>query len=197
MISQKLQEAINAQIVAEMWSANLYLSMSYFFAAKGYEGFASWMKAQAHEESDHADVLAQYVMKRGGQAKVGAVDAVPQEWASPLDVFEHVYKHECHVSELIDKLVDVASAEKDKASQDFLWGFVREQVEEEATVQGILDKIKLGGDVALYHWIFNLAQENKRKRNECLFCLLQIKMQVFIGNRKWVCPNSVFGNMNL
>ena len=49
MISQKLQEAINAQIVAEMWSANLYLSMSYFFAAKGYEGFASWMKAQAHE----------------------------------------------------------------------------------------------------------------------------------------------------
>ena len=130
---------------------HLYLSMSYFFAAKGYEGFASWMKAQAHEESDHADVLAQYVMKRGGQAKVGAVDAVPQEWASPLDVFEHVYKHECHVSELIDKLVDVASAEKDKASQDFLWGFVREQVEEEATVQGILDKIKLGGDVALYH----------------------------------------------
>ena len=56
MISQKLQDAINAQIVAEMWSANLYLSMSYFFAAKGYEGFASWMKAQAHEESDHADV---------------------------------------------------------------------------------------------------------------------------------------------
>ena len=137
MISQKLQDAINAQIVAEMWSANLYLSMSYFFAAKGYEGFASWMKAQAHEENDHADMLAQYVMKRGGQAKVGAVDAVPQEWASPLDVFEHVYKH--------------ASAEKDKASQDFLWGFVREQVEEEATVQGILDKIKLGGDVALYH----------------------------------------------
>lgn len=71
MISQKLQEAINAQIVAEMWSANLYLSMSYFFAAKGYEGFASWMKAQAHEESDHADVLAQYVMKRGGQARWG------------------------------------------------------------------------------------------------------------------------------
>ena len=151
MISQKLQDAINAQIVAEMWSANLYLSMSYFFAAKGYEGFASWMKAQAREENDHADMLAQYVMKRGGQAKVGAVDAVPQEWASPQDVFEHVYKHEWQVSELIDKLVDVASAEKDKASQDFLWGFVREQVEEEATVQGILDKIKLGGDVALYH----------------------------------------------
>ena len=69
MISQKLQDAINAQIVAEMWSANLYLSMSYFFAAKGYEGFAAWMKAQSREENDHADMLAQYVFKRGGVQK--------------------------------------------------------------------------------------------------------------------------------
>ena len=79
------------------------------------------------------------------------IDVVPNGWGTPLEVFEHVYKHECHVSQLVDKLVDVAAAEKDKATQDFLWGFVREQVEEEATVQGILDKIKLGGDVALYH----------------------------------------------
>lgn len=151
MISQKLQDAINAQIVAEMWSANLYLSMSYFFAAKGYEGFAAWMEAQSREENEHADMLAQYVLKRGGVAKVGAIDSVPQEWESPLAVFEHVYKHECHVSELIDKLVDVAAGEKDKASQDFLWGFVREQVEEEATAQGIVDKIKLGGEAGLFY----------------------------------------------
>ena len=132
--------------------------MSYFFAAKGYEGFASWMKAQAREENDHADMLAQYVLKRGGHAKVGAIDAVPQEWASPLDVFEHVYKHECHVSGLIDKLVDVASAEKDKASQDFLWGFVREQVEEEATAQGIVDKIKKAGDTGIFFVDSQLGQ---------------------------------------
>lgn len=158
MISQKLQDAINAQMVAEQWSANLYLSMSYFFAARGYEGFAQWMKVQAREESDHADMLAQYVLKRGGVARVGAVEAVPQDWASPLDVFEHVYKHECHVSQLIDQLVDVALAEKDKASQDFLWGFVREQVEEEASIQAIIDKIKLGGEAAIYHLDMKLGQ---------------------------------------
>ncbi len=134
-----------------MWSANLYLSMSYYFGAKGYEGFAKWMKAQANEENEHAEEMAQYLMKRGGQAKVGALEAVPQEWESPLAVFEHVYQHECHVSQLIDTLVDVAAAENDKASQDFLWGFVREQVEEEATAQGIVDKMKLGGASALYH----------------------------------------------
>lgn len=151
MISQKLQDAINGQIVAEMWSANFYLSISYFFAAKGYEGFASWMKVQAREENDHADMLAQFVTKRGGHAKIGAISAVPQEWGSPLEVFEEVYKHECLVSEKIDKLVDVAAADKDKAAQDFLWGFVREQVEEEANAQAIVDKIKLGGDNGLFY----------------------------------------------
>ncbi len=144
MISQKLQDAINAQIVAEMWSANLYLSMSYFFAAKGYEGFASWMKAQAHEENDHADMLAQYVMKRGGQAKVGAVDAAlrngPLRWmcSSMYTSMNAMFP------ELIDKLVDVASAEKDKASQDFLWGFVREQVEEENYRSGYFGQDQAG-----------------------------------------------------
>ena len=151
MISDKLQKAINEQIVAEMWSANLYLSMSFYLQREGYDGCATWMKKQSQEELEHAYDMANYVIKRGGVAKVDKIDVVPQEWNGVLGVFENVYEHECQVSKLIENVVKVASEEKDMASQDFLWGFVREQVEEEATVQGILDKIKLGGDVALYH----------------------------------------------
>ena len=131
MISEKLQNAINEQITAEMWSANLYLSMSFYLQKEGYDGFASWMKKQSQEE---------------GEAKVDKIDVVPQGWGSPLEVFEHVYQHECHVSQLIDELVNIASEVKDKASQDFLWGYVREQVEEEATAQGIVDKLKRCND---------------------------------------------------
>ncbi|MCD8210738.1 MAG: ferritin [Prevotella sp.] len=151
MISTKLQDAINAQIAAEMWSANIYLSMSYYFGNKGYSGFASWMKAQANEEYEHAEEFAQYLLKRGGKALISSIDSVPQEWETPLEVFEHVYKHECHVSQLINDLLDLAIAENDKATQDFLWTFVREQVEEEATSSDIVDKLKLGGNSALYH----------------------------------------------
>ena len=151
MISEKLQNAINEQITAEMWSANLYLSMSFYCEKEGYSGFAHWMKKQYAEEMDHACAMAGYLMKRGGTAKVDKVDVVPTGWGSPLEVFEHVYEHECHVSELINNLVDVASAEKDKATQDFLWGFVREQVEEEATAQGIVEKIKKAGDAGLFY----------------------------------------------
>ncbi|MDE5610887.1 MAG: ferritin [Odoribacter sp.] len=150
MISEKLQNAINGQITAEMWSANLYLSMSFYFEKEGFCGFAHWMKKQSQEEMEHAYSMADYILKRGGVAKVDKIDAVPQNWNTPLEVFEHVYRHECHVSELIDKLVAVAHEEKDNATQDFLWGFVREQVEEEATAQGIVDKVKKAGEAGLF-----------------------------------------------
>lgn len=148
MISEKLQNAINDQITAEMWSSNLYLSMSFYLQREGFDGFASWMRKQSQEELQHAYDLADYLTKRGGTAKVNKIDVVPEGWGSVVEVFEHVYKHECHVSELIDSLVNVASEVKDKASQDFLWGYVREQVEEEATAQGIVEKLKRCGDGA-------------------------------------------------
>ena len=158
MISTNLQKAINDQISAELWSSNLYLSMAFALKAEGWDGFAHWMNKQSLEEREHATAMADYLIKRGGQAKVAMIDVVPEKWGSVLEVFEHVYSHECHVSELIDKLVDVAAAEKDKATQDFLWGFVREQVEEEATASDIVEKIKKAGDQGLFFLDSQLGQ---------------------------------------
>lgn len=160
MISENLQKAINDQITAEMWSSNLYLSMSFYLEKEGYEGMAHWMKKQSQEELEHAYDMASYIIKRGGEAKVGMIDVVPQGWGSAKDVFKHVYEHECHVSALIDKLVDLAAAEKDKATQDFLWGYVREQIEEEATAQGISEKTARADEAAL---LFIDAKLGERK----------------------------------
>ena len=145
-LSRKLSDALNEQILAEMWSSNLYLSMSIHFFKLGMDGFAHWMKKQSQEELEHAYTMIDYSIKRGGQVKLEQINVVPTAFGTPLEIFEHVYEHEVHVSELIDKLVDVAAAEKDKATQDFLWGFVREQVEEEATAKNIVEKLKMYGE---------------------------------------------------
>ena len=50
MISEKLQQALNDQITAELWSANLYLSMSFYMEREGFNGFANWLKKQSQEE---------------------------------------------------------------------------------------------------------------------------------------------------
>lgn len=149
-MTENLQKVLNEQITAELWSANLYLSMSFYFEREGYVGFASWMKKQSQEELEHAYAIAGYIMKRGGIAKVDKIDVVPGGWGTPLEVFQHALEHECHVSKLIDGLVTIAASEKDNATQDFLWGFVREQVEEEASVLNIVDRLKRAGEAGVF-----------------------------------------------
>jgi ferritin len=149
-LTKKLTDAFNEQIKAEMWSSNLYLSMAVYFKNLGLDGCANWMKVQTAEETEHAHKLIDYGVMRGGKITVSAIDAVPTEWETPQAVFEHVYKHEKHVSELIDNLVDVAIDEKDKATQEFLRWFITEQIEEEDNVKSILDKFSIYGAHGLY-----------------------------------------------
>ena len=158
MISENLQKAFNDQIVAELWSSNLYLQMAFYLKKEGWNGAANWLFKQSDEEKEHAVKLADYLIKRGGEAKVGMVDVVPDGWGSIKDVFDSVYEHECNISKMIDDLVDTASAEKDKATQDFLWGFVREQVEEEASAQEIVDMLRRAGEAGVFFVDAELAK---------------------------------------
>lgn len=157
-MTERLQKALNEQITAELWSANLYLSMSFFLRREGYDGFAHWMQVQAQEETSHATQIAQYMISRQAIPKIDKIDVVPQSWGNAREVFEDAYKHECHVSKLIDLLVKVASEEKDNATQDFLWGFVREQVEEEAQTLDIVDKMKRTGEAGILFLNYKLAE---------------------------------------
>ena len=157
-LTQKLSDAFNEQIKAEMWSSNLYLSMAVYFMNAGLDGWAHWMKKQTAEELEHAYKLIDYSVKRGGKVTVGQIDATPSEWDSPQAVFEYVFKHELHVSELIDQLMDLAVAENDKATQEFLRWFINEQVEEEESAKAILDKFNVFGTHGLYCVDHDLAK---------------------------------------
>ena len=141
-----MEEAINAQINAEFWSAYLYLSMSCDFARKGLKGMANWFSIQFREEQDHARMLMDHVLARGGKVALAPIAEVPSAWDSPLAAFEDTLKHEKSVTARIDALCELAAAEKDFASANRLVWFVDEQIEEEENVQGIIDALKLVGD---------------------------------------------------
>ena len=82
MLNNKVQDAINAQINAELWSAYLYLSMSMHFEAEGHKGIANWFYVQFQEEQAHARIFMNYVNQRGGIVTLKAIDAVPTSWKS-------------------------------------------------------------------------------------------------------------------
>jgi len=147
MISGKMQEALNEQINAEMYSAYLYLSMSAYFESENLAGFANWMNIQVREEMTHAMKLYSYVHERLGRVTLKAIDGPPADWKSSLDAFEAVFAHEQKVTGLINELMNLAIEEKDHAAKGFLQWFVDEQVEEEASADEVVQKIKLMKDM--------------------------------------------------
>jgi ferritin len=146
MIDKKMEKAINEQINAELYSAYLYYAMAYYFDDKNLGGFAKWMRVQALEEVSHAQRFAGYLAERGGRVVMDKIDGPDNEWESPLAVFEAAYKHECYVSSRINKMVDLSRELSDHASYNMLQWFVEEQVEEEASADEIVQKLKLVGD---------------------------------------------------
>jgi len=146
MLPKKIEHALNAQLNAEIYSSYLYLSMNAFFKSINLDGFANWMHAQAQEELMHAMKFYDFINQRGGRVVLSQIEAPPIEWSSPVEVFEETLKHEQKVTGLINDLVEIALAEHDHATHIFLQWFVTEQVEEEESVGGVLQQLKLLGD---------------------------------------------------
>ena len=136
MISKKLQDALNAQI-------NAYLSMSVEAESKGLKGFGNWFFIQFREEQDHARILMNYLLARGGQVLLAPIAEVRTSWGSQLEAFEDTLAHEKKVTAMINNLYDMAVTEKDHATASMLKWFIDEQVEEEESATTIIDSLKL------------------------------------------------------
>jgi ferritin len=147
MLKKSVEDALNKQVNAELFSSYLYLAMSSYFESIPMKGFAKWLRLQAKEEMAHGMKIYDYIIEAGGKPKLTAIDAPKTPWKSTQDVFEQVYEHELKVTGLINTLMDLTIKEKDHATTNFLGWFVKEQVEEEANVSEILAQIKIVGDI--------------------------------------------------
>jgi ferritin len=138
MLNQPVLDAINNQIRDEFYASHLYLSMSAYFEAEALPGFASWMRKQSAEEREHALKFFDYVNDRGGRVTLQPVGEVPASYDSPLEAFKKAYEHECKVTASINAIYEVASSEKDYATQGMLHWFIEEQVEEEKNASDVI-----------------------------------------------------------
>lgn len=146
MINEKLQNAFNEQINKELYSEYLYLAMKVYFQEQNLMGFVNWFDVQIQEEHAHAMGMFDYLNERGGKIELMAIDKPIVEGSNPLEIFEHVLRHEEYVTSRINALYDVAEEVKDRAAMKLLDWYLKEQVEEEASVGGVLATLKLIGD---------------------------------------------------
>lgn len=146
MINEKLEKEFNIQINKELYSEYLYLAMKTYFMEQNLMGFVNWFDVQVQEEHAHAIGMFNYLNERGGKIELLPIDKPEFSGKTPLEIFEEVLKHEQYVTSRINTVYDVAEEVRDRAAMKFLDWYIDEQVEEEASVDGVLSTLKLIGD---------------------------------------------------
>lgn len=145
MISDKMNEALNKQLNFEFYSAYVYLAMAANSDHMGLKGFSNWFYVQYQEEMFHAQRFYQYIMDRDGVVELEKIDKPQKSYKDTYELFEATKKHEQEVTRRIYELSSLALEEKDHGTHNWLLWFINEQIEEEANVRDILDKLKLAG----------------------------------------------------
>ena len=145
-LSADLEKAFNDQITLEFEASIVYRQLAIELDAMDLPGMAAWLRHQADEEIVHANKFIDHLLDRDNHPKIGSQMAPSVEVSTVLDAFEAAYAHEKKVSESIRELYRSADSEGDLDSRPLLNWFLTEQIEEEATVSEIIDRIKLVGN---------------------------------------------------
>ena len=145
MISETVQTALRNQINHEFYSSYYYLAISTYFESVNLPGFAHWMRAQSHEEAQHAMKIFKYVYSRGGHVELDAIAKPVAEFGSPGEAFQAVLEHEQKVTKLVGEIYELSVREADYPTQIEMQWFIQEQVEEEQTATTIIEQLKMIG----------------------------------------------------
>ena len=160
-----LVQAFHTQIQAEFQSAYVYLSMATWFTENNLPGFATWMRVQWEEETQHAMKLVDFLHNRGEPVVLHEIASPTATYSSPLDVFERVREHEQKITASINALYELSLQEKDLPSQIVLQWFINEQVEEEATVVDIIERLRMVGSDGPSIYLFDREMGSRTMQN--------------------------------
>lgn len=154
-LSPTLAKALNDQMTAEAFNAQLYLAYGSWASDKGYDGISNLLFRHQNEERTHMMKFLEYVLERGAKVAITEIPAPGDDPTSVYDCFEKVYIYEVKNTESIYNIVNMALEEKDWITWNFLQYFVKEQAEEETLAMNLLSKAKIAGgaiatDEALY-----------------------------------------------
>ncbi|MBN9654879.1 ferritin [Halobacillus sp. GSS1] len=144
-MNKEMEQLFNRLIEIEHVSTTLYLAMSAYMGKKNYTGMANWLRLQSEEERTHMLKLIDYVVDKDGTVQLSQIPAQPTEYGSPLETFQKVLEHEQFVTNSYRQAFNYAN-QTDPQAAVIIQDFLREQIDEEAQSQTIVDRLKLAQD---------------------------------------------------
>ncbi|HRF60307.1 MAG TPA: ferritin [Fimbriimonadaceae bacterium] len=144
MISKKVASLLEEQIGHELWASQKYLSMAIWFAGQNLGGFSEFFMKQSAEERGHALKIVHFLTEVGLTPNLAAIDAAGPKYKDALDCANQALQNEQTVTKQFHKMAKTALAEDDYTSFEFLQWFIKEQVEEEASMEHLIALISSG-----------------------------------------------------
>src|SRR4051812_10639378 len=138
MAAPRFVDQLNAQIGNELAAHNQYLACAVHFDAQTMPRMAAFFYGQALEERDHAMMMVQYLLDTDSPVVIPGVEAPRSAFADVVAPVALALEQEKRVTEQINALLRIAREESDFASEQFLQWFIKEQVEEVATMSDLL-----------------------------------------------------------
>lgn len=145
-MDKQILELLNQQVVAELHAAYKYLAMRAHLEAEDWHGFAHWMRIQSEEEVEHAMRIYNFILDRDERVSLGSIDEPPSDFQSVLDVFRKALEHEQKVTQMINRIYQLAVEKDDYPTQVMLQWFIEEQVEEEKITKEAVAQLERAGD---------------------------------------------------
>jgi len=150
MLPKKVEEILNVQVEKEGYSSQLYLAMASWAEGQGFKGVSDWLYEQSDEERMHMLKIIKYINDRDGQVVITELKKPPVDYPGIKELFDMVLEHEKFISKSINEIAALCTKENDLTTQNWIQWFVTEQIEEEASVKEIIDKLRLVGEHNLY-----------------------------------------------
>jgi ferritin len=141
-LGKRVHELLNKQVTEEFAASYLCFAMSGVFADMELFGCSKWMLNRSKEKLVRGEKLYNYITKRGVKVKLLQLPAPKQDWRAPLHIFEEFLRFEQKVANVYVAGYECAVADKDYPSQSFLMQFIEMQIEAEAAVVALLDRLR-------------------------------------------------------
>ncbi len=146
MPADRFVSLLNEQIAHEFAAHQQYVACAVFYDGETLPQLAAFFYRQALEERDHAMMMVQYLLDADAEVTIPGVAAPQTSFSDVVAPVSLALAQERRVSEQINALAGVARDERDFTSEQFMQWFIKEQVEEVATMSDLLRVVQRSQD---------------------------------------------------
>ena len=139
MPAQPFVDALNEQIANEFAASHQYVAIAVHYEAETFPQLARFFYAQALEERNHAMMMVKYLVDTNARVVFSEMTSPRQEFSDHVAPIRLALDQERSVSGRISEIFELARQERDYLSEQFMQWFLKEQVEEEATMVELLE----------------------------------------------------------